>query len=298
MTLGLWNPRGTFRFLLCLLAAAFPAPGRGETDPWQTRREAGLTVAYRAGQEKLAHDALAVARQTMARVGAELNASPGRPLTLVLHPTRTEFAQATGFKRREFVVGVAGGLGETAHVDASGGLAHIGTVVAHEMAHLLLTQAVGNAHVPRWFSEGYAERASGALPWAARERLTERLGAHQLFALAQLDHDFPHDGEPATIAYAQSHAFVTYILEHSPEDAPARLVGRLRSGVDFATALTEATGRNPDAWDHAWKRDFQKRFRWYPWIAFGAGASGILMALFCVLAYRAIRRKKEELPDW
>ncbi len=288
-------PNGSFHryFLLCLLLAA-PA---GAAPQWRETGAGGVSIHYQAGQEAAAQRTLAVAREAIAHVGAELGLEAHGPISITLYPSHREFAQATGIARRQLVVGLATTDGRTAQVDASGMVADIRSVVRHEVAHLVLAQAVGGADVPLWFNEGLAERAAGRLDWDTRETLAEAAAAARLIPLKALEDTFPRDSQ-ASVAYAQSNALVAYILEHSPAGTLPALTQRLRAGEAFDAALTTVTGRSPSAWDEEWRGHFRKGFRWYPWIAFGAGASGILMALLCVLAWRAVRRRKEQLPDW
>lgn len=262
---------------------------------WLTIHEPGLDVLYRAGQEAVARSAAGAATDALRRITAELAISPERTLTVVLHPTHAAFAEAVGTRRKQMVVGMASGDLAVAHVDASGAVADIGEVTAHEVAHLLLAQAVGSAHVPRWFDEGYAEHACGSLEWASRELLADHIETGRLIDLSLLTDDFPRDGQAAAVAYAQSHALVAHILRESPDGALPDLVRRLRDGEAFESALPASTGRSASGWDEAWRRDFRGHSHWYPWIAFLAGASGIAMSLLCILAYRAIRRRTEEL---
>ncbi len=245
----------------------------------------------------MARRAARAATAATRRITAELEREPGQKLTVVLHPTHQAFAEAVGTRRGQMIVGIASGERAVAHIDGSGALADIDEVVAHEVAHLLLSQAVGSARVPRWFDEGYAEHACGSLEWASRELLADHLETGRLASLEQLTDSFPRDGQAAAVAYAQSHALVAYLLREAPAGALPELVRRLRAGEEFQSAFLAATGRSVSAWDEAWRRDFHGHSRWYPWIAFLAGASGIAMSLLCLLAYRAIRRRTEALDE-
>lgn len=284
---GSWLPGGPVH--------GSPGARGSATVQWLALREPGLEVRYRPGYEGVARSAARAAVEAAGRITAELGAAPDRTLTVILHPTHAAFAEAVGTRRKQMVVGMASGDLAVAHIDASGAVADIDEVVAHEVAHLLLAQAVGGAHVPRWFDEGYAEHAAGSLEWASRELLADHIETGRLLDLGLLTDDFPRDGQVAAVAYAQSHALVTYILKEAPAGALPDLIRRLRAGEAFESALPAATSRSASAWDEAWRRDFRGHSHWYPWIAFLAGASGIAMSVLCILAYRAIRRRTEEL---
>ncbi|MDH7569189.1 MAG: hypothetical protein QHJ73_06350 [Armatimonadota bacterium] len=284
------------RRLAKVLAAALiltTALANPSQPPWRTLQQGPARVRYQ-GLDAAARRALEAARQAAERLGPELGLSPVRPFTVVLHPTHAEFAKAVGIQRRELVVGVAHGE-QVAHVDASEHLADLPSTVVHEVAHLLLAQAVQGAPLPRWFEEGYAERAARAVPWASQQRLAANLGTARLLPLETLTDRFPSNEEEARVAYDQSHAFVVYILQHSPVGAMAHLVAGVRAGASFEQAVVAATGQSSAQWFRRWRADFRGRFRWYPWIALGAGLSGVAMAVLCVLAFRNIQRRKSRL---
>lgn len=287
--------------LLLLLAAGLPGvaqPGSGDTpEAWLILREPGLELLYQTGHESVARRAARAATAAIWRISSELGSEPDQPLMLVIHPTHQAFARAVGSRRGQMIVGIASGERAVAHIDGSGALADLDEVIAHEVAHLLLAQAVGGARVPRWFDEGYAEHACGSLEWASRELLADHLEMGRLASLDELSDSFPRDGQAAAVAYAQSHALVAYLLREAPAGALPELARRLRAGEKFENAVIAATGMSVSAWDEAWRRDFHGPSRWYPWIAFLAGASGIAMSVLCLLAYRAIRRRIEALDE-
>lgn len=281
------------------LAAAMPAGSLREADagPWRVVVAGDrVRVCYRPGHEAVARRAAAAAAAAASRTGAELGFAPTRTVLVYLHPTHQAFTRAIGVRRRELIVGIAAGALDVAHVDGSGGVADVPVVVAHEVAHLLLAQAVGEG-VPRWFDEGYAEHASGRPEWAARDQLAEGLATGRLPSLAELETAFPHGGDEAAIAYARSHALVTYVLRHAPPGALREMARRMRSGEGFEEALAAAAGRGSEAWDAAWRADFSGSSRWQRWATLAAGASGLVMVLLCLVAYLAVRRHKESLPD-
>jgi len=282
--------------LAILALSALPAGAASPPRPAKLEQP-GLRIEYPPRQKEDALRAAAAARATIRRARAELGLAQVQPITVILYASHQEFARATGTPRRQFIVGIAAGAGGTAQVDASGLASDLATVVSHEVAHLLFAQATNQAPVPLWFNEGYAEHASGSLVASARQILADRLAAGGLLKLSDMEHTFPHEGDAATVAYAQAYDLVTYILDHSHREALPDLVGRLRAGEPFDYALRAVTGRSAAGWDAEWRGDFRGSYRWYTWLVFGLGISGAIMAFLCVLAYRAIKRKKEALPD-
>lgn len=88
------------------------------------------------------------------------------------------------------------------------------TVIAHELAHILLHQFAGEAgpSVPRWFHEGLAQHLAGAtyLGVSEEEIVFDAL-ADRLMFFSRLRRRFPEKGHALRRAYAQSFSFVSFL---------------------------------------------------------------------------------------
>ncbi len=91
----------------------------------------------------------------------------------------------------------------------------LGTVVRHELVHILLHDWAGDAaeFVPRWVHEGLAQALSGKLYLGASEDLLLfRAQTDRLLSLANLRRRFPEDRDELRAAYAQSFSFVSFLI--------------------------------------------------------------------------------------
>jgi hypothetical protein len=91
----------------------------------------------------------------------------------------------------------------------------LGTVLAHEVVHVLLDQYAGHfgPTVPRWLHEGLAQHLSGDTYLGSREEdLLYPAVTGRLLRLRDLEADFPADPTLRQQAYAQSFSLVSYLV--------------------------------------------------------------------------------------
>jgi hypothetical protein len=161
--------------------------------------------------------------------------------------------------------------------------------LSHEVAHILITRAVGGRRLPRWFNEGLALMAEDAWGLAHRSRLTMALLRGRRYALADLDSHFAGDRSQVSRAYALSGAFVRDLVRRHGRSAPAEILARVAAGASFGRAFSE-TIDTPLA---EAERSFWRRFGfWYRWLPI-LSSSSTLWILITGLALLAIRRRRE-----
>ncbi|MEZ4372852.1 MAG: peptidase MA family metallohydrolase [Polyangiaceae bacterium] len=120
-------------------------------------------------------------------------------------------------------------------------------VFRHELAHVALYDAVGGAHVPRWFNEGFAVHVSGESSLARLQTLWIATVANNLIPLSNIDNGFPADSDRAAVAYAQSADIVRYLLRKQDTERLDSLLERVRPragkpGQPFEAAFNDAYG--------------------------------------------------------
>lgn len=159
------------------------------------------------------------------------------------------------------------------------------TVFMHEMAHALLFQGAGEAHLPTWLHEGVAMRAAGQ--WRFTDTMDLILGG-RLPALGGLTGPFPRAGVAAQQAYRTSLLAVNWLeREHGP-GAVVRVVTAARRTGDFAAGFLAATGETPDAFAQRFAGAMRTRYGWVL-LLFRWPTLFVLMALlFMVGAIRKI----------
>jgi hypothetical protein len=175
----------------------------------------------------------------------------------------------------------------------------------HEWAHLGLHAYLGDLRVPRWFSEGYAQWASGGFDATEAWRLRVLLALGRAPPMDSLELRWPAAREEARTAYLLAASALAYLLEPSGERGLEIFLERWRAGRSFDDALRSTFGVTPGQFEEDWKRHVRRRYGWLLVL----GNSTIfwsllaLVLLFMVRARRARNREKlarlraAELPE-
>ncbi len=169
----------------------------------------------------------------------------------------------------------------------------VADVFKHEISHVVLGWATGHADLPHWFMEGVAVHQAG-------ERLAERWQKTAVATLTDslppmntLVDGFPADGTSADFAYAQSTAFVGYLLGRAGWPAIRTLVTKLRDGVAFDDAVGSTWGVPIASLEADFRQQVGTSASWLP-VLFGSTVLTALAGLtFSVLAVRKRRERKK-----
>ncbi len=171
-------------------------------------------------------------------------------------------------------------------------------VLRHELSHLVLGQATGNATIPRWLSEGVAVQQSGEQSFERFETLARATFTRGVLPLSRLDAAF--EGAPAVVdeAYAQSADFVGYLLRGDGSTRFAILLAHLRSGENLDAATRDAYGHALGSLEGDWRRDLSSRFALAPLWAGSGFVSLAGLVLVAVAMIRRHRRSQNTLRRW
>jgi hypothetical protein len=251
--------------------------------------------------------------QPLMRSADEIRAELGRRLgqsvlrNVQVRIARTPFEMTTlapeGAPYPKYASGVAyselGLVLLTLDTGQSNQLYDVGEVFRHELAHLALADAIGDAErVPHWFNEGLAVHLSGESSLVRLRTLTTSTLSGRLIPLSKIDHGFPSDALEAEIAYAEAADVVRFLLRQEDRERFPALISRLRDGEPFASALRDAYGVDLWTLEHEWREDVAKRYSFLP-VFFSGSLIWIGVLVLFALAWRKRRRQsKETLERW
>lgn len=132
----------------------------------------------------------------------------------------------------------------------------LGTVVDHEIVHLLLNDHAGAAgpFVPRWIHEGLAQHLTGFLYVGAQEEqivFPARTG--NLPRLRDLQEDFPRrSGYDLRIAYALSQSFTSFLVRQIGLPRLLAVVRRCSAELEFPEAFYAEVGTPLTGLEQEW----------------------------------------------
>ena len=177
----------------------------------------------------------------------------------------------------------------------SGGIGSRDRTVLHEWAHLGLHEYLDGLRIPRWFDEGYAQRASGGWNVAEGWRLRLGLMGSSSPPLDSLSLDWPRGRSDAELAYLLSGSAVEYLVSRSGERGLEVLLARWRETRSFEGAFRETFGYATGTFETRWLAYVRRRFGWTLLLTqtalFWAATSLVLVFLVRL----RVRRNRERL---
>ena len=283
--------------MLALVAALLvgvvqSAPPETQQRPYQRLTGERVTVRY------VRADSVKASR--VLRVIEGFSALPGLPssvpfgVTVYLAPDGVAFDSLTGGGVPEWGAGVAipsdTAIVIPAYSSGRGRGWNDPRLLRHEWAHLGLHQHLGGLRVPRWFSEGYAEWASGG--WNASEGWKLRLAlVNGSPALDSLTLSWPRSRTEAEIAYLLSATTLEYLVTSSGAHGLDVFLERWKETESFERAFRTTFGVTTGQFETHWRRYVKDRYGWL--FVFSHSAIFWLMLTLAMLAMVRIRRGRD-----
>ncbi|MBN1417849.1 MAG: hypothetical protein JXP34_03685 [Planctomycetes bacterium] len=295
--------------VIALLISSFgsaPPPG------YRTYAYPELTVAIRPGLRDAEADAARIRDRYLAaraRSEARLGGGPSRPPLVVEAPDGAAFRRAlaslAGAEPPAFAAAVAVPAAGTIVVDATAaGLLPPSdplTVLAHEIAHLVVREIARGRELPRWFEEGVAcWVAQRDPPWPEREDIAFLAWRDRLYRLDELQARFPRESHRiATIAYLQSHSFIRWLEDQGGAQSIRMVIARVGEGRAFGDAVASVYGRSLPGLFASFRDDLARSFRPLAWVirSFSLFTLIALLAVVAILRHRVVRRRRLSLME-
>ncbi len=224
---------------------------------WKTVTGAFVTVHWVDGGQAFGLRALQIGDDAVRSVSTLLGVTERNPIDFYVYSDQTAFYEVLGPATRENV-------GGEAHPDIRTLFANIapsalndpwvGTVIPHELTHLVFDSAVQNAYhyPPRWLNEGIAVYLSQGYDSSDRGAVVAAVGARSLMPLGALVAQFPTTQDRFSLAYSESVAAVSFLVDRYGRDAMVKLVRSYAGGVSDDDAFKVALGVNVAAFEAAW----------------------------------------------
>jgi hypothetical protein len=196
---------------------------------------------------------------------------PGLPagvpsgVLLVLAPDEAEFVRLTGGAAPDWSAGVALPVQSAIVIPAYASERGVGwsdaRILRHEWAHVGLHQYLEGLRVPRWFSEGYAQWASGGWDWSEGWKLRIAL-ARGGSPLDSLTFSWPRDESRARTAYLLSATTVEYLVVEGGPRALEVLLRRWKADGNFERAFRATFGTTTAQFEEDWRRYVEDHYGW------------------------------------
>ena len=147
----------------------------------------------------------------------------------------------------------------------------LGTIMKHELCHLLLHNRVKNGRLPRWLDEGISQLASDGIAEIMMSRkgsiLDKAVLSKKLLSMKRLSQSFPRDKESLLLAYEESKSFVEFINHEFGREGILDLLGHLQEGSEIDGAVLKSFSIPFDELERRWHTHLRKKITWFTYLA-------------------------------
>jgi len=217
---------------------------------------------------------------------------PGRPIRLILAPSRAVFDSLTRGRLPAWSDGAAFPEVATVVLLSDRPSVRLSDALRHELAHLALRWRVRRP-LPLWFEEGYA--AVAAKEWGRLDalRLNWQLARGGRMDLDEVDAALRGDATDAQTAYALATTAVLLLERWGGDRGLGALIERLGPAGGFDAALRQTYHVTEGDFEERWQRDLSAHYGWLAW-AQAVGAFWALLALLMVWLV-VLRRRRDRV---
>lgn len=227
---------------------------------WRSLSGPVVRVHWYVGDQAFGRRALKIGEDAIAKAAKLLGVTETEPVDFFVYADQAAFYDALGPGTRENVGGQANAEIRTLFAlitPAEIGDPWVGTVIPHELTHLVFDTAVNNPYhyPPRWLNEGLAVYLSQGYDSSDRAQVRDAVAGGTLMPLTALGGEFPTTLDRFSLAYAESVSAVSFLVRTYGQDA---LVGLVRSYADGRTddeAFSAALGEDVAGFQAAWLAD-------------------------------------------
>jgi len=147
----------------------------------------------------------------------------------------------------------------------------LGTIIRHELSHLLLHSQVKNGRLPRWLDEGISQLASDGIAEIMMSRKASTLDkavlSKKLMPLESLNQSFPKDEDSLLLAYEESKSFVEFINHVFGREGIQDLLGNLQAGNEIEVAVLQSFSVPFDELERRWHNHLRRQITWFTYLA-------------------------------
>lgn len=220
-----------------------------------------ITVQWTGDDPEMGDRAFAIVLDALDRLSPYVPLDEVRPFNVFVYPSTADVASAMRLAGQEWQVGRSHpdlGVLLVTVVNPATADSELAVGIGRELTDQLLYQALGEAYqrVPLWLRGGLAQVAAGGPNARSSALLAEAVAAGTTLTLADLCAEFPTADPQATVALAQSGAYVTVIADRYGPGAVVDLVTALAGGASCESALA-ALGTTTADVTESWRASFQ-----------------------------------------
>jgi hypothetical protein len=148
---------------------------------------------------------------------------------------------------------------------------NLGSILKHELCHLLLHDHIGTDNLPKWLDEGISQWVSDGVTelFISRKKsvLNVAVLSKNLYAIEQLSNRFPEGQDSLLLAYAESKSLVDYMSSEFGRNSVLNILVHLKDGHKIDAAILKSLSISLDEFESRWKSHLRKKTTWFTYLA-------------------------------
>ena len=178
----------------------------------------------------------------------------------------------------------------------------LGTILKHELCHLLLHNRIQSGNLPRWLDEGVSQWVSDGIAEILMNRdksvLPTAVLSKKYISIDRLHDSFPQDRKSLLLAYEESKSLVEYISNEYGRDGILDILKQLRDGHDVDAAIVNSLSISISELESNWHSHLRNKITWFTYLASNLyGILFFLAAIITVIAFVRVLIKRRTYAD-
>ncbi|MCX6065875.1 MAG: peptidase MA family metallohydrolase [Chloroflexi bacterium] len=226
--------------------------------PWQTLSDGGLTLHWYAGDLSFGQTALDAARRGVKRTTELLASTADNPIDIYVYTSSPDLQKALEIGGPTWVGGQASPDLRLALVAISPGPEQgleMDREIPHELAHILTYGLIQGGYnlLPGWLREGIATQAELSANPVNAQALALAAEQKTIIPLADLCGAFPSESGNASLAYAESASFTSFLVDRYGQTGLLALISAYVDGLDCEQGAQNALGQPLSQMEIDWR---------------------------------------------
>jgi len=262
-----------------------------------------IVVLYKETHKKAAQDVLNLFPKLKKDLEEGITWQFQGMTTVLLMENRLEFQKMVDHK---LIVAIAIPQRNLIVIDFPSANAHpfrLGSILKHEMCHLLLHQHIKSSNLPKWLDEGICQWMSDGMAEIILERNSSVLDSavltNSLMSLRRLDHTFPIEEQALGLAYEQSKSMVAYMNGRFGRKGIIQILEHLKQGLDVDTSVYNSLSISLEELEGQWRKNLKRKTNWFSYLAKNLYVIVFFLAALITIAafIRLIIRKRKYMDE-
>jgi hypothetical protein len=253
-----------------------------------------FTISYDHADERIAMEIVRFVELDLSRISGDMGLTETLMIDIRIISSEDESKSIRGFP--DWGIGCAMPLEKSIAIRSPRLAAHpvdLRTLVAHEIAHVVLGSKCGNRKIPRWFDEGMAMYESrewriGESVWLSWANVT-----HSILPLSSIERSFPEDAGKAKLAYVESFSVISFLIDQFGGECLLEIIESVEELDSFDRAMTKTLGIDSSQFEREWQRWVEQEYGGFSVLLNTFFPMSLLLVIFFAAVILKRRRRKE-----